>query len=180
MQKSTQLIYNTSLMNEVDTEIDVWSAPAPAPAPTMVRGITQPKVLELLDILPRRLRRWITLGLFSASIYQSNGGRHKNGEHCKSVYSYSDWLEISLVAHLRQSHVGMKTVKTAIVFLRNHNHNPVFDCVYVIGQLVFANYVNIEFHYPSYTNGVRFPVFVEWGKIRTKADDEFSQHSIQV
>jgi hypothetical protein len=185
MQDSTQLIYNSSLMNEGDTETDVWSAPSSAP--TIVRGITQPKVLELLDLRPRKLTRWKQEGLFLASILQSNGGRLQGGEHCKTIYSYTDWLGISLVAHLRKNHVGMSTVKASLVFLRKHNYffDPELDCVYVIGNVVFTNYVNVEFHDSdslkySKINGGRVPFFVEWGRIRIKADDEFSQYSIQV
>jgi len=152
----------------------------------MGRGITQPEVLGLVDVLPRKLTRWKQEGLFLASIFQSNGGKRQDGNPSKSIYSYTDWLEISLAVYLRENHVGMSIVKACIVFLRKHDYffDPDYDRVYVIGNVVFTNCINVEFHDTvslkySKINGGRVPFFVQWAKIKDKADDEFSQYSIE-
>ena len=79
-----------------------------------VRGITQKHVCESLGILPRKLQRWMQMGLVGPSLQNSKGGKLSNGEPNRNIFSKTDWIEIKTIVFLREAHVGMKTVKNII------------------------------------------------------------------
>ena len=87
-----------------------------------VRGITQQHVCESLGILPRKLRRWMQMGLVGPSLQNSKGGKLSNGAPNRNIFSKTDWIEIKTIVFLREAHVGMKTVKNIINYIRQHNH----------------------------------------------------------
>ena len=146
-------------------------------SPGSVRGITQQHVCESLGILPRKLRRWMQMGLVGPSLQNSKGGKLSNGEPNRNIFSKTDWIEIKTIVFLREAHVGMKTVKNIITYIRQHNHALDPDKVHLVGRVVWVRDLVVE-------GGVVDPaspnqtIFLQWDNFVQSAENDFIKYSI--
>ena len=142
-----------------------------------VRGITQKQVCQSLGILPRKLRRWMQMGLVRPSLQNSPGGKLANGQPNWNIFSKTDWTEIKTIVFLRRAHVGMKTVKNIINYIRQHNHTLDPDKVHLVGLVIWLRDLVVE-------GGVVDPtspnqtIFLKWNDLVQSAENDFNKYSI--
>ena len=140
-------------------------------------GITQRQVCDELGIKPRKLRRWMQMGMVRPSVRNSNGGT-RHGRPSRNIYSRTDWLELKAAAVLRQAGVGMKTVRAVVSHIRRHKHRLEPEAVHVIGRVVWSASLKATTTVPVDYSAKSRPyvphtVFLNWDQIERVAEDEF-------
>ncbi len=117
------------------------------------------------------------MGLVGPSLQNSKGGKLANGEPNRNIFSKTDWIEIKTIVFLREAHVGMKTVKNIITYIRQHNHTLDPDKVHLVGRVVWVRDLVVE-------GGVVDPaspnqtIFLKWDNLVQSAENDFSKYSI--
>ena len=141
-------------------------------------GMTQRQVCDELGIKTRKLRRWMQMGMVRPSVRNSHGGKLAHGEPNSNVFSRDDWLEIKTAVHLRQAQVGMPLIKKVVEYIRQQGYSLEPGTVHQIGRVIWSNAV-VVVEKAQYDANNQVAVFLEWGDLELRADDEFRMYCSQ-
>ena len=141
-------------------------------------GMTQRQVCDELGIKTRKLRRWMQMGMVRPSVRNSHGGKLAHGEPNSNVFSRDDWLEIKTAVHLRQAQVGGPLIRKVVEYIRQQGYSLEPGTVHQIGRVIWSNAV-VVVEKAQYDANNQVAVFLEWGDLELRADDEFRMYCSQ-
>ena len=139
-------------------------------------GITQRQVCDELGIKPRKLRRWMQMGMVRPSVRNSNGGKLAHGEPNSNVFSRHDWLGIKTVVALRQAQVGVPLIKKVVEYIRQQDYSLEPGVVHQIGRVIWSNAV-VVVGKAQYNGNNQVTVFLEWGRLVRQAEAVFNRYN---
>jgi DNA-binding transcriptional MerR regulator len=94
-------------------------------------GFGAKAVLALTGVSYRQLDYWARTGLVGSSIRQAAG------RGSRRVYSFPDLVALRVVGQLRETGVGVQTIRRAVKWLRSHANQPLATLA-AQGKKVFA------------------------------------------
>ena len=87
------------------------------------RDIAVADVCQAIDIPERTLRRWIAKGWVIPWQHGGIGGRMKNGDRRKVLFTFRNVIEIKILLLLRQQGLSMSKILNVLKYIRQHNYH---------------------------------------------------------
>ena len=140
-------------------------------APT-VEAISIAEVYQAIGIAERTLRRWIAKGYVIPCQYGGVGGRLKNGDYRRILFTFWNVIEIKSMLSLRQQGFSMSKILNVLQYIRQHNYHLDASVYQTDGRTIWARDLDVG-------DGVIDPeapaqaVFLPWSSIIRSTEQEF-------
>ena len=90
-------------------------------APT-AEAISIAEVCQAISIPERTLRRWIAKGYVVPNLDGGLGGRLKNGDYRRTLFTFWNLIEIKSILSLRQQGFAMCKILNVLRYIRQHDY----------------------------------------------------------
>jgi DNA-binding transcriptional MerR regulator len=140
-------------------------------APT-ARAISIVEVCQAIGIPERTLRRWIAKGYVIPCQYGGVGGRLKNGDYRRILFTFRNVIEIKSVLSLRRQGFSMSKILNVLQYIRHHNYHLDASVYQTDGRTIWVRDLDVG-------DGVIDPeapaqaVFLPWSCIIRSTEQEF-------
>ena len=140
-------------------------------APT-AEAISIAEVCQAIGIPKRTLRRWIAKGYVIPCQYGGVGGRLKNGDYRRILFTFWNVIEIKSMLSLRQQGFSMSKILNVLKYIRQHNYHLDASVYQTDGRTIWVRDLDVA-------DGVIDPeapaqaVFLLWSRIIRSTEHEF-------
>ena len=140
-------------------------------APT-AEAISIAEVYQAIGIPERTLRRWIAKGYVIPCQYGGVGGRLKNGNYRRILFTFWNVIEIKSMLSLRQQGFAMSKILKVLKYIRQHDYHLDASIYQTDGCTIWVRDLDAG-------DGVIDPeapaqaVFLPWNSIIMSTEQEF-------
>ena len=140
-------------------------------APT-AEAISIAEVCQAIGIPKRTLRRWIAKGYVIPCQYGGVGGRLKNGDYRRILFTFWNVIEIKSMLSLRQQGFAMSKILKVLKYIRQHDYHLDASIYQTDGRTIWVRDLDagdmvIDPETPAQI------VFLPWSSIIKSTEQEF-------
>jgi len=140
-------------------------------APT-AEAISIAEVCQAIGIPKRTLRRWIAKGYVIPCQYGGVGGRLKNGDYRRILFTFRNVIEIKSMLSLRRQGFSMSKILNVLKYIRQRDYHLDASIYQTDGCTIWGHDLDVG-------DGVIDPeapaqvVFLPWSRIIRSTEQEF-------
>jgi DNA-binding transcriptional MerR regulator len=140
-------------------------------APT-AEAISIAEVCQAIDIPERTLRRWIAKGYVVPNLDGGLGGRLKNGDYRRTLFTFWNVIEIKSILSLRRQGFAMCKILNVLRYIRQHDYRLDASIYQTDGRTIWVRDLDagdmvIDPETPAQI------VFLPWSSIIKSTEQEF-------
>jgi DNA-binding transcriptional MerR regulator len=140
-------------------------------APT-AEAISIAEVCQAIDIPERTLRRWIAKGYVVPNLDGGLGGRLKNGDYRRTLFTFWNVIEIKSILSLRRQGFAMCKILNVLRYIRQHDYRLDASIYQTDGRTIWVRDLDagdmvIDLETPAQI------VFLPWSSIIKSTEQEF-------
>ena len=147
-------------------------------APT-AESISIAEVCQAISIPERTLRRWIAKGYVVPNLDGGLGGRLKNGDYRRTLFTFWNLIEIKSILSLRRQGFAMCKILNVLRYIRQHDYRLDASIYQTDGRTIWVRDLDTG-------DGVIDPetpaqvVFLPWSSIIRSTEQEFGLRRVGV
>ena len=147
-------------------------------APT-AEAISIAEVCQAISIPERTLRRWIAKGYVIPNLDGGLGGRLKNGDYRRTLFTFWNLIEIKAILTLRRQGFAMYKILNVLRYIRQHDYHLDASVYQTDGRTIWVRDLDVA-------DGVIDPeasaqaVFLPWSCIIRSTEQEFGLRGCSV